>query len=73
MQCQHHKLTSGDNLPEAKLHYHTIGTAKRNAEGMVVPVIDVTKFTLFPELGFPQFRRQGRESGRLDLAIRLQL
>ena len=25
------------------------------------------------KLGFPQFRRRGRESGRLDLAIRLQL
>jgi hypothetical protein len=26
-----------------------------------------------PKLGFPQFKLQGRESGRLDLAIRLQL
>ena len=28
-----YKFASGENLPEVKLHYRTIGTAKRNAAG----------------------------------------
>src|ERR1700677_1357063 len=34
-----YKFTSGENLPEVKLHYRTIGTAKRNAEGRVVNAV----------------------------------
>jgi homoserine O-acetyltransferase len=34
-----YKFTSGENLPEVKLHYRTIGTAKRNAEGQVVNAV----------------------------------
>lgn len=31
-----YKFTSGESLPEVKLHSRTIGTAKRNADGRVV-------------------------------------
>ena len=34
-----YKFTSGENLPEVKLHYRTIGSAKRNAEGLVVNAV----------------------------------
>jgi homoserine O-acetyltransferase len=34
-----YKFTSGENLPEVKLHYRTIGTTKRNAEGLVVNAV----------------------------------
>ena len=34
-----YKFTSGENLPEVKLHYRTIGTAKRNAAGLVVNAV----------------------------------
>jgi len=31
-----YKFTSGENLPEVKLHYRAIGTAKQNAAGQVI-------------------------------------
>ena len=34
-----YKFTSGESLPEVKLHYRTIGAAKRNAEGQVVNAV----------------------------------
>jgi homoserine O-acetyltransferase len=34
-----YKFTSGDTMPEVKLHYRTIGTEKRNAEGLVVNAV----------------------------------
>ena len=34
-----YKFASGENLPEVKLHYRTIGTARRNAEGLVVNAV----------------------------------
>jgi homoserine O-acetyltransferase len=34
-----YKFASGETLPEVKLHYRTIGTAKRNAEGLVVNAV----------------------------------
>ena len=34
-----YKFASGDSLPEVKLHYRTIGTAKRNAQGMVTNAV----------------------------------
>jgi len=34
-----YKFASGDSLPEVKLHYRTIGTARRNAEGRVVNAV----------------------------------
>ena len=34
-----YKFASGESLPEVKLHYRTIGTAKRNAEGLVINAV----------------------------------
>ncbi len=34
-----YKFTSGETLPEVKLHYRTIGAAKRNAAGVVVNAV----------------------------------
>jgi len=34
-----YQFTSGENLPSVKLHYRTIGTARRNAEGRVVNAV----------------------------------
>src|ERR1700721_2794036 len=34
-----YKFTSGETMPEVKLHYRTIGTAKRNAAGLVVNAV----------------------------------
>jgi len=34
-----YKFASGENLPEVKMHYRTIGTAKRNAQGQVVNAV----------------------------------
>ena len=39
LRRQHYKFASGESLPEVKLHYRTIGTAKRNAEGLVVNAV----------------------------------
>jgi homoserine O-acetyltransferase len=34
-----YSFASGETLPEVKLHYRTIGTAKRNAEGRIVNAV----------------------------------
>jgi homoserine O-acetyltransferase len=34
-----YKFTGGETLPEVKLHYRTIGEAKRNAAGLVVNAV----------------------------------
>ena len=34
-----YKFASGENLPEVKLHYRTIGTAKKNEAGEVVNAV----------------------------------
>ena len=34
-----YKFASGESLPEVKLHYRTIGTAKKNADGEVVNAV----------------------------------
>jgi homoserine O-acetyltransferase len=34
-----YKFASGETLPEVKLHYRTIGSAKRNAQGVVVNAV----------------------------------
>jgi len=34
-----YKFVSGESLPEVKLHYRTIGTAKKNAAGEVVNAV----------------------------------
>ena len=34
-----YKFASGESLPEVKLHYRTIGTAKKNAAGEVVNAV----------------------------------
>src|ERR1700679_3382418 len=36
---RNYKFASGENLPQVKLHYRTIGTAKRNAQGLVVNAV----------------------------------
>jgi homoserine O-acetyltransferase len=36
---RNYKFTGGEILPEVKLHYRAIGTAKRNAEGLVVNAV----------------------------------
>jgi len=35
-----YKFVSGETLPEVKLHYRTIGTAKKNAAGDIVNGVD---------------------------------
>ena len=36
---RNYKFTSGETLPEVKLHYRAIGIAKRNSEGKVVNAV----------------------------------
>ena len=36
-----YKFVSGESMPEVKLHYRTIGTAKQNAAGEVVNAVRV--------------------------------
>ena len=57
-----YKFASGETLPEVKLHYRTLGTAKRNAAGQVVNGLSYTS-----SIG-PQCDGTKEQTGTLDKA-----